>query len=295
MVIKYTFILLVLLCILSCQKTDNQAISYQKGIETSQTYVLSQQMTTSLLNTYFKAITDSILIADGMNKIDGAVVTFEKTPPQKLKFKYPYWGDFDGCGHSRIGTYEANTATFFNDPQGIVSFSFIDFSFLYIIECEYLEDTLRYESMTLTNLGKQDGINNQYNIIVPGAIIVYGDSSGVSTFSMDQQIKRLKDPSTVYRSPNDKFEIWGELDGISVNEYPFKATIDPGKKIRSDFTCDWLKLGPASVATERFQFDSEVCFPGADSCQVPFYSDTCVNQFLIVIDDNPFPYPIDQN
>ncbi len=279
--------------VLSCRKNDNTSISYQEGIETSRSFVSGQHLMTLLLNTYFKSITDSVLMVDGKNNIDGAVVTFESNVPQKLRIKYPDWGADDGYGYRRAGTYEALTATFFNDPQGIIDFDFTDFVYVYTKNDSPYPDSLWVGQMAINNLGKPNGTDNQYLIEVENSRYVYGDSTGVLTFNMEQYFERLKEPGTVYYSPNDKFNIWGGMTGTSANDYDFEAIINSENYLRNEFSCNWLKRGPTIINSERFKYESLVCFPGVDSCQNELLSDSCENQYVVIVDENPFPYPFD--
>lgn len=71
----------------SCGK-ENQQINYNTGVLASQEYVQSQQMMNLILNTYFKSITDSLLIVAHESEIDGAYVTYAETPEEKLVIEY---------------------------------------------------------------------------------------------------------------------------------------------------------------------------------------------------------------
>ena len=83
---KHNFIyyLIAIAIILSSCGKENQQIDYNTGVLASQEYVQSQLMMNLLLNTYFKSITDSVLIVDHHAEVDGAIVTYSETPEERL-------------------------------------------------------------------------------------------------------------------------------------------------------------------------------------------------------------------
>lgn len=266
--------LLLLMFIFSCKK-DNTRYNYSNGIDGARSFVTAQQMMTLLLNTYFKSLTDSTLLADKMSKIDGAEVFFH-TNPERFYFKYPYWGADDGFGHWRINPYEAIARTSFDDPGVIVDFVFHDFL--------YEKDTLIVNDLVVTYLGEQDGENDYFSVTSGSIERIYTDTTGVLSFTLDQTFIRHKDPSTIYTSDEDYFEISGLLTGTSKNKNSFQATIKNDSVIILHHTCAWLKQGIPAVSIERFNFPAYVYFPDRD---------TCMNQFIVTVDTNPFQYPID--
>ncbi len=266
----------ILLVFSTCNKEENTRYDYNKGIEASRSFVTAEQMTVQLLNTFFKSITDSVLMADGMAKIDNGDVFYYSEPQESIEIRYPYWSKIDSYGHRRANIYEAIPRTNFSDPKAVIDIVFTDFYYDY--------DTITVQNMVISKLGKVDGENEHYQVSVDRIYRTYADTTGVLSFNFDQQIIRYKDPETEYTSPNDKFVISGEMVGVTKSALSFSSVIDVDLTLETDFSCNWLRLGPAAVITERFDDLSYVYFAEPDSCK-----DEC----LIVINDNPFPYPID--
>ena len=258
----------------ACRK-ENTRFSYKDGIEGARSFTTAQQMMAQLLNTYFKSLTDSALISGNPAKIDGADV-FYYQDPERLLIKYPWWGAQDGYGHWRMNTYEAFPRTEFSDPEVIVDIIFNDFL--------YDKDTLPVHDLVVRSRGKIDGINDHFEVSAGLVERRYADSTGILSFSFNQLYVRHKDPNTVYTSPDDYFLVNGKLDGTSKGLLVFHSTIEADSALLDGFSCTWLKSGAASVSTERFKYLAFVYFPDQDSCS---------NQCLIRINDNPFPYPID--
>lgn len=265
---------LMLLVFFSCKK-ENTRYSYQTGIEGAQSYVEAQQFMTQILNTYFKSLTDSVLKVDGKSKIDGADVYYY-TDPERLAFKYPWWGNDDGYGQWRANSFEAVPRTTFEDEEVIVDVFFYDF--------QYNHDTINVKNMLINHLGRVDGVNEHFQVSCEQVENIYADTSGVSLFSFDEGFVMYKDQSTIYTSPEDEFSISGMLNGTSKNSVIFNSLVDPDSLLLNNFSCNWLNTGKVDISVDQFNYDAHVYFSEKDTCQ---------NQYLILINDNPFPYPID--
>lgn len=266
---------LLFLLAFGCKK-ENTRFSYHDGIDGAQNFVTAQQMITQLLNTYFKSLTDSSLIHNQQAKIDGAEVYFYEDP-ERILIKYPYWGNSDGYGHWRMNYYEAFPETSFQDPEVKVDFVFTDFSFD--------KDTLYVTDLVVQHMGKVDGANDHFSVTAEMIDRYYTDSTGILQFSMDQLFVRHKDPTTIYTSMDDQFIVSGKMNGITRSLLDFEANILPDtSSLLNSFSCTWLREGVTQVDTEGFSYPAYALFPDQDTCQ---------NQYLIMINDNPFPYPID--
>jgi len=272
---KY-IIIIVLLAVVggSCNKNKNTWFNYNDGINASQNFVAGEQMMVLLMNTYFKSITDSALFATGKSKIDGADVYYNDTV-KSILIEYPEWGNEDGYGHWRENVYEASTQTGFNDPDALITFVFHNFSFD--------KDTLTVNKMTLLNLGKVDGVNDQYNLVANQIKLDFSDTAGSFVFDMGQTFIRYKDPFSLYHTSNDSFAIWGNMNGKTNRDIVFNGKIDADSVLLNRFSCSFLKKGPAIINTDNFKYPSFVYFPEPD---------TCPNRFIAVINNNFFPYPI---
>jgi hypothetical protein len=269
-------VILGLLIVSACKKNQNSYVSYQRGVDAAQHFVFTQQMMTQLMSTYLKSLTDSALFATGATDIDGAKVLYTDDAVKRLYFEYPPWGSADGYGHWRAGAYEALTEQDFREKDALIRFSFYDFS--------WDKDTLTFDSLALRNLGKLDGTNEHFHFESNQIRVDYELSDDSSYFWLDEYFKRVKDPSTVYTSPEDSFDIWGELSGITVYGVNYTTEINEDSAMINSFSCNWLKLGPTTVVAENFGYPSYVHFSHPDSC---------LNNYLIEINGNPFPYPID--
>ncbi|NOX86224.1 MAG: hypothetical protein GXO86_09715 [Chlorobi bacterium] len=274
---KYIIILLAFVLVWgSCHKEQNSWFNYNDGIESSKTFVQNEQMMIDLMKTYFKSIGDSLLFATGKSKIDGADIYYIDTLTKKsILIKYPDWGKDDGYGHWRMYSYEATTSTDFNAPDALVTFKFNNFL--------YDKNPLNSKKLTIQNMGKPDGVNDQYHLVGEEVIRVLSDTAGTLVFDMDQYFLRFKDPSSLYFSINDSFAIWGTLNGSTNQGLSYESSIEPDSVLINNYICNFLKNGPASVHTDSFKYNSRVFFPGEG---------TCVNQFTVVINNNFFLYPI---
>jgi len=261
---------------ISCHKNKNTFVNYQKGINASKYYAQGQQMMTLLMNTYFKSISDSVLFADGKSKIDGADIFYFDEPIQRILIQYPPWGNADGYGHWRENSYEASTPEHFNDSLALVTFVFTDFS--------YDKDTLMVKNMTLLNMGKKNKINEQYNLKADQIDLLYSDTTLVFSFGMAQMFLKFKDPSSLYHTANDSFAIWGNMDGQTNDNMSFTSEISPDSTLMDNFSCNWLRQGPAIINTAYFQYVTTVIFSAQGNCE---------NQFMAFINGNAFFYPID--
>lgn len=262
------------IAIISCSK-ENQQIDYNIGILASQEYVQSQQMINLLLNTYFKSISDSLLIVDHESEIDGAIVTYTENPVEKIAINYPTWGGCDdNCGHIRAGKIEAEPSNGFYDTLSVIELNFNEF--------EYDYDDIIVNGMTITNLGRFDGVNYSFHIKATSIERVYADSSGLITFSMDQYFVLYKDASTIFHSPEDYFKVYGSMNGTTSTGDNYIASIDDHEYIIDQFSCKWAKKGPAILSFEEQAYGAFILFPGAD---------TCLNRYAVDIDGNPFLYP----
>lgn len=273
---RYIIIIVVLFSVIwaSCNKKQNTWFNYNDGINASQNFVAGEQMMVLLLNTYFKSITDSALFATGKSKIDGADVYYDDTL-KRILIEYPEWGNEDGYGHWRENSYEAISTAGFNDPDALITFVFHNFSFD--------KDTVTVSNMTLLNRGKVDGVNDQYNFVAKQINLDYSDTTGSFLFDMDQTFLRYKDPSSLYHTSNDSFAIWGSMNGKTSRDIVFTGKIETDSAVLNQFSCSFLKKGPAIINIQYFKYPSFVYFPDPD---------TCTNRFIAVINGNFFPYPI---
>jgi len=272
---KLFLIGILITAIFACQK-QNTNVDYNGGVKAARHYVFAQQMMVQLLDTYFKSLTDSSLIATDRSLIDGAQIFYYAPPEERILIEYPTWGADDGYGHWRINSYEAVPRTSFDDPDVIVDINFNDFLFD--------KDTLDVQNLVVQSLGKTDGQNDHFKISANNVILTYKDSTGAMTFSFDQEYTRIKDQSTVYTSPNDEFKIAGKLSGISNDQFLFEGIIPADSVITNSLSCIWLKGGRVVIQLESFIYPTYVYFPDLGNC---------VNKYEIYVDDNPFPFPFD--
>ncbi len=278
-VIASVLIVLMGILIFSCQKKTNTNISFHRGVESAKNYVYAQQMMTQIMATYFKSITDSTLIADGSSNIDGAAVfTFHNESPRRIRFKYPDWSSEDGYGHRRAGLIDATTTGKFDDVEAEINFTFTDFLYDF--------DSVFVDSLQVQNKGKVDGKNNQYKTKSPYIEYHFADSSGIFTFSLNQDFIVYKFGSTYYTNPKDSLGIYGGLDGNTVRDVTFEAINSADSALLFSYQCNYLKLGIVEIETYLFDYITTAYFQEADSCN---------NEFLIVVDKNPFPHLIESN
>jgi len=271
------FLLLLLLSFLisSCSK-KNQQIDYNIGVLASQEYVQSQQMMDLVLNTYFKSITDSLLIFDYSSSIDGGIINYYEDPEERIVIEYPWWGCDDLCGHNRSGKITAFPDPGFYDSLAVIRFEFDDF--------KYDGDTIYVSDMTITNLGKLDGANESYSIKAQSVQRIYAYEPGGTSFKMDQTFIRHKDPSSIYHLPKDQFNISGKTDGISSGNENYTANLNKEEYLINQFSCTWAKRGPATLSLDSHPYEAFILFPGAD---------TCMNTYLVDIEGNSFYYKFD--
>ncbi len=254
------FILFLLLSQLvlftSCHK-KNTSFDYNQAIETVSDYVEAQQMTDLLLNTYFKSITDSILLADGVAEIDGADVSLS-FDPAKIVIEYPSWGNDDGYGHVRKGIYEAATETSFFDSLAIVNFTFTNFSYDF--------DSVSVSDLTIINKGTSTNENYLFNINGTHIYREFHDTTGHIVYELDQSFLRNKQNSSPYYSENDYFEISGSLVGVARNSKTFNCIIQDTSGLTNSFSCNWLKGGVAEIVLPDFIYNAEVNFYNGGEC-----------------------------
>jgi len=273
--LKILLLGVLIISLIACQK-KNTRIDYNHGINAGRTYVAAQQMMTQLLNTYFKSLTDSVLIETGESQIDGAAIYYNNAPEESILIKYPIWGNDDGYGHWRINSYTAIPRTDFADPEVTVDITFSDFL--------YDKDTLIVKNLVVNALGKTDGVNDHYNVSADHVEIIYRDTTGMMSFDFDQQYVLHKDKGTIYTSPDDYFMIGGTMKGITKGMLSFHSEINADSVVMDSYSCTWLKAGIITVETTPFTYYSYVNFPKQD---------TCFNEYAIVINGDPFPYPFD--
>mgnify|MGYP001255522956 CR=1 FL=1 len=273
---KVLFYLIGITIIFSSCGKENEQIDYNVGVLASQEYVQSQQMMNLLLNTYFKSITDSLLIFNYHSEIDGAVVVYSDTPEEKIVMDYPDWGCSDDCGHYRAGTITAKPNTGFYDSLAVINFTFENF--------QYDNNDVYVNGMTITNLGRLNGIHYTFKIQTGSVQVIYADTSGATEFNMGQNFVFYKDPTTIFHSPEDYFEITGTMNGTTSTGESFTANLSEQEYILNAFSCIWAKLGPAILSFESVTYEAFILFPGAD---------TCLNKYAVGIDGNPFFYPFD--
>ncbi|HEY9114374.1 MAG TPA: hypothetical protein VIN10_06710 [Bacteroidales bacterium] len=259
----------------SCKK-QNTTIDYNPAVAASNEFVANQQLMTQILNTYFKSLYDSTLWAQGYAEIDGAVVSIEDTPVVLMKITYPWWGNHDGYGHFRMGVIEAIPETDFVQPDVLVNFNFIDFY--------YDHDTIEVSKMTVQQVENTAQNIYKYEVKVDSAVVIYADTSGQNSFNMYQTFRLKKDPATEYTSLLDKIYITGIMDGITLDLTSYSALVADSAEIIDMYDCRWLKNGPSELQVNGFQYPAFIYFPEPDSC---------INQYLVEIDDNPFPFPFD--
>lgn len=265
---------LVVFFMVSCKK-QNTMVNFNPAIESSQNFVMNQQMMTQVLNTYFISLNDSLLWANGTVMLDGASITIKNTPVYMMEIYYPWWGNDDDYGHFRMGVIEAIPETTFDDPGVLVDFIFTDFLFD--------KDSLQVQNLTVQHLEAEPGFDYKFQILVDSAIYLQ-DSSGRISFNMNQTFRLKKDPSSFFHTDKDILFITGTMDGITLSLNTYSAVISDSSYLKFTNDCNWLRNGPVKVETSGFTFSEVIFFPEPD---------TCVNQYIIELDGNPFPYPFD--
>ena len=248
--------LLIIFVFTSCHK-KNSSFDYNQAIETVSDYVESQQMTDLLLNTYFKSITDSILLMDGVAEIDGADVSFS-LEPAIIVIDYHAWGKDDGYGHFRSGMYEATTETGFFDSLAVVNFAFSNFFYDF--------DSVSVSHLSLVNRGITNDGNYLFNIDATDIYREFNDTSGHIVYQFQQDFLRHKSTSSLYYSDNDYFDISGNLSGVARNGYAFTSIIQDTSVLRNSFSCRWLNGGISDVELPDFIYNAKVNFSNDGQC-----------------------------
>jgi len=251
----------------SCHK-ENTSFSYTQATETVSSYVEAQQMTDLLLNTYFKSITDSLLLNTGASEIDGANVSYTFDPP-KITIQYPY-SKPDGYGHYRKGIYEAISETGFLDSTDVVKISFENFY--------YDNDSLNIHNITIINKGTENA-NSVFSVFGSELYRLSEDSTGRKSyikFQLQQEFVRHKDVASAYHTQNDYFSISGDLMGVARNSFTFSSSTADTNTLTSAYNCNWLKSGVANIYLPEFIYSSIADFS---------LDGECVNMYSIFTND----------
>ena len=260
----------------SCKKDDNSYHSYNTGIDATKDYVIAQQMLVLILNTYFKSISDSLLINTGHNNnIDGANVYLKSGIKDTLIIRYPWWGTDDGQDHYRAGDIKVCANEGFLNPGVPYHLNFINFM--------YDKDTLRVDSLNIIYLGVVSGQSELFQVSSDSIFQVFADTSGVNIFNMQQSFLRIKNTTSEYYTLEDKFEISGLFNGFSREEVHYSTDISGEQPLLNQFDCSFLKQGPVPIHFTDTTYNGTIYFSDAD---------TCVNQYVVEFGGNPFPYPI---
>ena len=268
------FVLAITLVTSSCHK-ENTSFDYNQVVETVSDYVEAQQMTNLLISTYFKAITDSILLTNGASEIDGAFVSFIDSS-RKIVIEYPSWGKDDGYGHYRKGIYEASTESNFFDSLAVIIFTFHNFY--------YDDDSISVEEFTLENLGATTNHNYLFNVSATDILRKFHDTTGYIKYNTQQNYVRIKDPSSLYYTNNDYFEISGNLSGLARNGTTFNSTTNDTSNLIDYLSCQWIKGGVTEVDLPEFIYNASVDFNNEGECK---------NQYLITINETLFSRAFD--
>ena len=83
----------------------------------------------------------------------------------------------------------------------------------------------------------------------------------------------------------DSLGVYGGLDGKTVRDVTFEAINSVDSSLLFSYQCNYLKLGIVNIETYMFDYFTAAYFQEADSCN---------NEFLIVIDNSPFPHLIEK-
>lgn len=252
--------------LISCSK-KNTSFDYNQAIATVSDYVESQQMTDLLLNTYFKSITDSILLTDGTAEIDGADVSYS-IEPSIIVIDYPGWGNDDGYGHFRKGKYEATTETSFFDSLAVVNFTFYKFAYDF--------DSVSVANLSIVNKGSTNDGNYLFDIVATDIYREFHDTSGYIRYQLQQMFLRTKFTSSPYYSDNDYFEISGNLSGVARNGNSFNSIIQDTNSLRNSFSCNWINGGMADIELPDFIYSAKVDFSNDGKC---------LNQYSIITNE----------
>lgn len=264
-------VIIMLLFVTSC-KDDNTYFSYDQEVVATNDYVIGQQMMILILNTYFKSISDSLLLATGKSQIDGASIYYNGSEFDTLIIHYPIWGNDDGYDHWRAGDIRVSTNQGFLNIEEPSLVSFIDF--------RYDKDTLRTKDLYIQYMGEYDSQSDLFHIYSDSISLIYSDTSGVSVYNMQQAILRFKDSSGDYYAPDDRFEISNLFSGVSKEGVIYQTETSLEQPLINQFDCAFLKKGPVSISFEGITYSGAVYFSELD---------TCVNQYVAELDGNPFP------
>ena len=265
-----------MMIIASCSK-NNTSFDYTQAIETTSNYVEAQQMTDLLLNTYFKSITDSILLTDGISNIDGANISYTSTPA-KLTIEYP-WCTNDGYGHTRVGIYEATSESGFFDSLDIINFEFKNFYYDF--------DSISVSGFSIVNKGR---INNNYlfdievNNIYRETIDTATNKTFEMTYKVDQSFTRFKDNSSPYYTQEDYFAISGIITGKDQNGFSYSAVIVDTSLLVNSLSCKWLKQGNVNIELPDFIYNTTTNFS---------YDTDCKDIYSIIMNETLFTQAFD--
>lgn len=262
---------ILLLFFASC-KDNNTYFSYNKEVTAANDYVIGQQMMVLILNTYFKSISDSLLLATGKSHIDGANIYYGGAEFDTLLIRYPIWGTDDGYGHWRSGDIRISTQQGFLNTETPGLLSFVDF--------RYDKDTLRAKNFYIHYLGSQASQSDKFHISSDSISLIYSDTNGVSIYKMQQSILRLKNSNDDYYTLEDQFEISNLFSGISREGISYHTETSMEQPLLNQFDCAFLKQGPVAISFDEVSYEAYVYFSDAD---------TCANQYVAELDGNPFP------
>jgi hypothetical protein len=268
----YWLLPLVLLLLSACHK-KNQEIDYNTGISASQQYASARQMIDLLMNTYFKSITDSVLLTDFSSHIDGATVKYIDNLEQTITIDYALWGVSDGYGHYRAGMITAHAPGGFYDSLAVVNFDFENF--------RYDGDSVFVSGMTVKNLGRIDDENKAYSITASSITRFYTDTTGY-TFNVDEIFRWEKDPSSIFHTPDERFMISGTINGYLAENNSYHALINESEPVSSEFSCSYAKLGPAVITFDVENYVVQVYFNPSDSCE---------NRYHVMIGEDQYYFP----
>ena len=262
------FILSISLFIASCHK-ENTSFDYNMAIETVSDYVDTQQMTNLLLNTYFKSITDSTLITDGIAEIDGADVNYS-ADPAIITILYS-WAKYDSYGHLRKGKYEASTESSFFDSLAIININFSNFF--------YDSSAISVGNFSIENMGTTTNNNYLFKVEATDILIKYHDSTGNISYQVEQNYLRVKNPSTPYHTNDDYFRISGNMTGIARNNNSFTSSTQDTNNLLVYYSCPWIKGGTAEIELPGFIYNASVDF---------FNDGECRNHYSIITNETLF-------
>ncbi len=258
-------ILLIILISPSCHK-QNTAIPYNDIVNTSNDYVIVNYSTIMILNTYFKAINDSVLFTVGSNKIDGAQTTLSNDSTE-ITFNYNTRGHIDSYGNWRTGSYTAITGSSFFDDGSQIRINFQNLTFNL--------DTITTAGIIITNKGYDQNRNKLYHIETENITRYLYDTSGSINYNFNQDIIYIHEGNSRYYSNTDLIKTTGTFGGTSVNSNAFSGVIDSA--IMTRYNCRWINGGDVSVITPEFDYNS--------TCH---FNNDCRKVFVVEINDINF-------